>query len=256
MENKYKIDYGKFDTKTFVNNKPFPNLTIDYLFQDRFLDEILDNYPDESKLNWWKYDNHFEKKLAFNNVSTLHESFQKYFNLVNSREFVNHLEKLTGITGLVADPSLYGGGLHKINRGGKLDVHADFNYHKITGWKRRLNLITFLNRDWKSEYGGYTEYWDTSMTKCVKKVLPVFNRTVIFCVDKDSYHGHPEPLLCPPDMCRRSLATYYYTLHDEKIDDLDYHSTDYKRRPSEEINEKVEKMREQRRKGRLEDMTT
>jgi hypothetical protein len=33
----------------------------------------------------------------------------------------------------------------------------------------------------------------------------------MFSTTDYSYHGHPDPLSCPPDRSRRSLALYYYT---------------------------------------------
>jgi hypothetical protein len=44
-----------------------------------------------------------------------------------------------------------------------------------------------------------------------KKILPVFNRCVLFNTSTFAYHGHPEPLLCPEGNSRKSLALYYYT---------------------------------------------
>jgi Rps23 Pro-64 3,4-dihydroxylase Tpa1-like proline 4-hydroxylase len=163
---------------------------------------------------------------------------------------------MSGFKGLIADPSLHGAGLHRIDKGGKLDIHADFNYHKITGWRRRLNLITYLNEDWLEEYGGNTEFWNRDMTKCAQSVLPVFNRTVVFETGDYTWHGHSDPLNCPKERQRLSLATYYYTHHNDDLYELEYHSTDYQRRPTDKKDEQIEELREKRRKGRLEDLTT
>ena len=38
----------------------------------------------------------------------------------------------------------------------------------------------------------------------------LLGRVVIFATDADSFHGHPDPLACPADRARRSIATYYY----------------------------------------------
>ena len=78
------------------------------------------------------------------------------------------LEELTGIKNLIADKTLYGGGLHQVERGGKLDIHADFNIHKKFKWHRRVNLILYLNKNWKPEYNGYLELWDKDM-KIIKE---------------------------------------------------------------------------------------
>ena len=251
-----RVDYSKFNAKNFKEAKPFPHLSVDNFLQTELADRLDKNYPGLKDTVWWKYNNHFEKKLACNNINDLDDCFKEFFDLVNSREFVLELEKLTGIKGLISDPSLHGGGLHRIERGGKLDIHADFNYHKVTGWRRKLNLILYLNKDWKEEYGGRTEFWNKEMTQCVSSVLPVFNRMCVFYVDDNAYHGHPEPLECPPGSCRKSLAVYYYTLHEVHPDDILYHSTDYKKRPNDKTDETIEKLRVKRRNGRLEDITT
>ena len=249
-------DLARFSREKFSSADPFPHIVIDSFFNEQELKKVVLDCESLKKFKWWRYDNVFEKKLACNNLQNLGENFQNYFNLVNSREFVRALEEMSGFEGLIADPSLYGGGLHRIDRGGKLDIHADFNYHKVTGWRRRLNLITYLNEDWLEEYGGNTEFWNRDMTKCVQSILPAFNRTVVFEVDDYTWHGHPDPLSCPEARQRLSLATYYYTHHNDNMYELEYHSTDYQSRPSDKEDRKIEELREKRRKGRLEDLTT
>ena len=250
------IDYSKFNQDIFSKGAPFPHISIDNLFDSDFLSQIENDYPEIDDLSWWKYNNHFEEKLAYNDVKSLSRNIQLFFNTVNSWEFVKNLENMTGLSGLLSDPSLAGGGLHRIERGGKLDIHADFNYHKITGWRRRLNMITFLNKDWKESFGGHTEFWSKDMSHCVTRILPVFNRTIIFTVDDDAWHGHPDLLKCPAGGSRRSLATYYYTLHDDDLSQIPYRSTNYQKRPNEKTTAKIEEMRDKRRSGRLEDSKT
>ena len=118
----------------FQNADPFPHIVIDNFFNEDFLSRIVEKYPNYDDVKWWKYDNPFEKKLAFNKIFELDPCFERFFNFINSREFATFLEKLTGIENLLSDPSLHGGGLHRIEKHGKLDIHADFNYHKVTGW--------------------------------------------------------------------------------------------------------------------------
>ena len=96
-------------------------------------------------------------------------------------------------------------------RGGRLGIHADFNRHPRFDLDRRLNLLVYLNKDWREEYGGHLELWNRGMTHCEVKILPVFNRVVLFSTTDFTYHGHPDPLACPEGMTRKSLALYYYT---------------------------------------------
>lgn len=109
---------------------------------------------------------------------------------------------------MITDPYFEGGGLHEIDSGGKLDIHTDFNLYERLNLVRKINLLIYLNENWKPEYGGDLEFWNDS-GKCVS-IAPLLNRCVIFDTDKNSLHGHPEPLQCPPDRSRRSIAIYYY----------------------------------------------
>jgi Rps23 Pro-64 3,4-dihydroxylase Tpa1-like proline 4-hydroxylase len=130
---------------------------------------------------------------------------------MNSWEMLHFLERLTGIDGLIPDPYFGGGGIHQIEPGGFLEVHADFNWHPKLRLDRRLNMLIYLNRDWPEEYGGHLELWDRQLRECVRSILPVFNRTVVFSTTDSSYHGHPRPLGCPPGRTRKSVSLYYYT---------------------------------------------
>lgn len=77
--------------------------------------------------------------------------------------------------------------------------------------ERRINVLIYLNKDWKSEYGGQLELWDRGMNAAEEVVDPVFNRCVIFNTDSDSYHGNPSPVAHPAGVSRKSIALYYYT---------------------------------------------
>jgi Rps23 Pro-64 3,4-dihydroxylase Tpa1-like proline 4-hydroxylase len=131
---------------------------------------------------------------------------------LNGPAFIDFLQELTGITGLVPDPHLFGGGLHQIEPGGYLEVHADFNLHPVTRLERRLNLLIYLNKDWQESWGGALELWGSDMTTCEARIKPLFNRCVIFTTSATSFHGHPVPLACPSGVTRKSVALYYYTL--------------------------------------------
>lgn len=114
---------------------------------------------------------------------------------------------LVGIRGLIADPELGGGGLHCIPRGGFLKMHRDYNAHKVHGWHRCVNLLIYLNEGWQDNWGGHLQL---GLEK-PRLFAPRAGRCVVFTMTKDSWHGHPYPLACPPEVQRRSLALYFYT---------------------------------------------
>lgn len=155
------------------------------------------------------------------------------FHFFNSAPVLQFLEGLTSIQGLIPDPYFSGGGYHETAREGFLGVHADFRVNEMLHLHRRLNMIVYLNEDWREEYGGQLELWDRAMTHRCASVNPVFNRCVIFNTDADSYHGHPDPLQCPPDVYRRSIALYYYTASREIYKEVPNVGTMYRARPED-----------------------
>ena len=137
---------------------------------------------------------------------------------LNSWQFLGFVEELTGRGPLLGDPEYAGGGLHETARGGHLSIHADYNIHKRFKLHRRLNLILFLNENWQESYGGCLELWDREMKACAKQILPTIGKAVIFNTDDDTYHGHPDPLTCPENVFRRSLALYYFTVPEHSME--------------------------------------
>ena len=144
------------------------------------------------------------------------------------------LSRLTGIPELIADPTLDGGGLHQSARGGFLNLHTDFSHHHHhKNWKRRINLILYLNPDWQAGWGGDIEFWDSRMQRCLVKYPPMLNHALIFNTDARYFHGFPEPVKCPEGQSRKSLALYYYTV--EKDAKNATRSTNYRSRPGDGI---------------------
>jgi Rps23 Pro-64 3,4-dihydroxylase Tpa1-like proline 4-hydroxylase len=130
---------------------------------------------------------------------------------LKSPEFLIWLEAVTNISDIQIDDDWLGGGVHRVGAGGVLDVHADFNIHWKNNLHRRLNLLIYLNPGWQREWGGALELWDTKLTRCCHRILPIFNRAVLFRITDDAFHGHPDPVRHPQDQDRLSLAMYYYT---------------------------------------------
>jgi hypothetical protein len=220
---------------SYVSADPFPHIVIDDFLPPAILDSVLGEFPGPDAIDWKRFKDGTGRKLATRDEAQMGPHTRALIHELNSSQFLRFLETLTGIEGLIPDPHLEGGGLHQIERGGYLKIHADFNRHKTLGLDRRLNLLLYLNRDWKEEYGGHLELWTRDMSRCARKVLPVFNRCVVFSTTDDSYHGHPEPLTCPPDWSRKSIALYYYSNGRPKEEMSSSHSTLYQRRPGENV---------------------
>ena len=206
-------ELGEKEHATYASNEPFPHIVLDDFFDQKVVADVLAevNAVDRSK----RYAKFLDRKTDHNKFAFFPDivgpNTARLAQWLNSGPFLQYLEKLTGIPNLIADPSYFGGGIHWIENGGFLEVHADFNHLKKYNLERRINLLLYWNPDWKDEYQGLLELWDRPTMTKRKEVAPVFNRSVIFSTTKDALHGHPSPLNAPAGGARRSLALYYYT---------------------------------------------
>jgi Rps23 Pro-64 3,4-dihydroxylase Tpa1-like proline 4-hydroxylase len=207
-----KLDaLAKEKADEYKTNKPFPSIYFDDFLPPEVAEAALKDFPAPRQLSWNEFDNPNEKKLEFGVVEKLPSAVRDVLYFLNSRPMLQFLEVLTGIQGVIPDPYYVGGGLHQIKPGGKLEIHADFNRHTKLKLDRRINVLVYLNKHWKEEYGGHFELWNRDMTRAERRILPLFNRCAIFSTTSFSYHGHPLPLACPPGETRKSIATYYYS---------------------------------------------
>jgi Rps23 Pro-64 3,4-dihydroxylase Tpa1-like proline 4-hydroxylase len=177
----------------YIAAQPFPHIILDNLISPEALDTVLEEFPNPQSAVWKEYENYHEKKLETQGEEKIGAFTAHLLYQFNSAPFLRFLEVLTGIENLIPDPYFYGGGLHQIPKGGKLGVHADFSKHGKFPLERRINVLVYLNKDWKEEYGGKLELWNRDMSQCVHKILPLYNRMVIFNITDWGFHGHPDP---------------------------------------------------------------
>jgi len=203
-------DAGSKLAQEYQAAKPFPSIVMEDFLDKEILRQVLAEFPDREGMSY--FDRPQERfKYQFGPERFSGPTIRNLLAELNSAAFLAFLSEMTGIPGLVADPLFTGGGLHETLAGGHLSVHADFNIHQDLNLERRLNLLIYLNEDWPQEYGGALELWDAKMRKAARSILPVLGRAVVFNTTSKSFHGQPDPVQCPADRSRRSIATYYYT---------------------------------------------
>jgi hypothetical protein len=226
-------NFGDKKSEAYAQAEPFPNIVFDDFFIPERLKEVLAEFPDLSKKPDLKFNDENQIKRASRGEARFGETTKYFMHYMNSEPFLEFLSALTGIENLIPDPGFEGGGCHQILPGGRLGIHADFNKHPKTKLDRRLNVLVYMNEDWDESFGGHFELWDVEMKGCVKRILPLFNRMAIFSTTSTSYHGHPNPLTCPPDRTRKSLALYYYTNGRPEEEMNDAHLTLFRERPED-----------------------
>ena len=193
-----------------ANAKPFPHLVVHDWFDPLLLELVREEFDLLGTSNW---------KMVLGDQQRIHRSTtfrdlgpasQIYFGIVNSGWFVDLLSQITAIEDLLPDPQLYGGGLHETRAGGTFGIHRDFDRHVRHGFDNRMVLMTYLNKDWKPEWGASLELWGGEPKGCQVSIPPEFSTSVLLLHGPESFHGHPEPMTAPEGQTRRSVATYYY----------------------------------------------
>ncbi len=203
----------------YAEADPFPHIMIEDFLPATLVRSLLDEFPGPgAELKWRQLDSVSPEgeqmqynKLGMPHAELLGETTRELLLELNSGSFLRYLSKLTNIPNLIADPTLQGGGLHQVLSGGVLGVHADFTGHRRYHLNRRLNVLIYLNEDWPESYGGELELWSQDMQRCVRRIRPLAGRCVVFSTTDSSYHGHPQPLRCPQNITRKSIALYYYS---------------------------------------------
>lgn len=219
----------------FNARDPFRHVVIENFFAEGYAGKLLDTFPDFERGNARNEAGELGGKSTVERIRELGPPWAQLDDLIQSREFLDLLGRLTGIDSLLYDPWYFGGGTHENREGQDLDPHVDFNRHPVEGWHRRLNLIVYLNHEWDDAWGGSLELHTDprSPDDRVTLITPLYNRCVIFETTEWSWHGFSRITL-PANrrgFSRKSIALYFYTKERPSEELADTHSTIYVDRP-------------------------
>lgn len=220
---KNQYDLVKQHSESFNTSDGFRHVVMDNFLSLGICRALADEFPEvvgspEKEPVQRAAHKHQVFKKGCNQIEKMGKYQQAFFQYFNSPEFLEILQKITGIPKLYSDVELFGGGLHQSPRGGKLNVHTDFNIHPTTKLHRRLNLILYLNEHWQPDWNGHLELWPDDMRAPIDIISPSICKAVLFETSELSFHGFSKPLNCPSDIARKSLALYYYSEWPEGIE--------------------------------------
>ena len=193
---------------------PFDHVVIDEFFDESIAMQLSEEFPDFESEAWHKYDNAIEVKKTCNNWNLFPKNSYHIFSFLNSDEFAKYLSgKIFSGKKLYSDPGLNGGGWHIHKKGGKLNTHLDYSLHPKLPLQRKFNIIIYMNPNWRSDWGGALGLWSGESSErpgsLAKTIDCKFNRAVIFDTTQNSWHGLPDPIKCPSNEARKSIAVYY-----------------------------------------------
>lgn len=211
--------HGNFSNVNDLNNRFHQGIPDPIIVLDNFLPYNtalnLSAESDEVNAEYWT---EFTRNNSYMQECTKLALMPEAYNLVSalhSQMFMQWLEEVTSIKGLIPDPLLIGGGYSKSWRGDSLKVHTDFNWNDQLRLHRALSLILYLTPDWKTEWGGSLDFYDHQNKELVTKVDCLFNRCIIWKYHKRGFHGYPSPLNCPESVHRTTFRLFYYQSNSE-----------------------------------------
>ncbi|MFY0687744.1 MAG: 2OG-Fe(II) oxygenase [Cyclobacteriaceae bacterium] len=198
----------------FLLGKPFSYIAIDNFCEEEKLKKAYESIPelDNKSRDYVFANNKFEKS----NYKELCNEFLELYEELNS-DRMNSWLSFVCHQDIFVDPKNFGGGLHQGKKNSFLDMHLDFNYHPLQeNWYRELNLLLYLNKDWKQEYGGHLKVKDLRTDESADLDVP-FNRMIIQQCRPWTLHGY-DMTSFPEGNYRTSIATYAYSRHAKLIE--------------------------------------
>ena len=198
--------------QVFRGGFPYKHIVIDNFFLPEIAEKLESEFPDPNSADMVNYNSPLEKKFSLNRWNDFPPCTYRAFSMFGNENFLQNMRNITEMHDLTFDYGLHGGGWHMHGNGGNLNVHLDYNLHPKMSEQRKLNIIVYLTKDWKREWGGGLELWKDNgdfPPSRHKIVDNVFNRAIIFDTTQNSWHGLPDPIKCPEGVYRKSIAAYF-----------------------------------------------
>lgn len=201
------IDQADQLAEQFRTASPFPVLVLDDFLDKETAEGLLAEFPNPDAMPKSR-DYMFGDKRELSSVAEQGPRSKEFYDALMGEQFQQFIRTLSGRE-LFVDPAFHGGGFHQSGDGGYLDTHVDFNMHPLhSDWLRTLNVLLYLNKDWKPEYDGRLLI-KARPDEEPRAIEPVFNRGLIMVTDERTFHGFRKMSL-PPGVTRKSIATYAY----------------------------------------------
>ncbi|MAJ23813.1 MAG: 2OG-Fe(II) oxygenase [Candidatus Pelagibacter sp.] len=223
-ENRESLSQDFFKVSSSTDTKFF---ILDNLLPEDLAVNIFKYFP---KKSMWNYTDTFrEKKYTFAKLDKLKNALpEQVTDCLQSKPVIEEIKEITLIPDLEGDPSLYAGGLSRMEESHFLNPHIDNSHDANRTRYRRLNLLYYVSPGIKEEDGGNFELWD-SQVKIPLKLPSKFNRLVVMETNTHSWHSVD---MVQSEVARCCLSNYYFT-RSSPTGGHYYHVTSFTGRPSQ-----------------------
>jgi hypothetical protein len=95
----------------FLHANPFKHTVIENFFKPDFAERLLTDFPAfDPSLAWNEVYGGAWGKAVNTKIRSISPAYEEMYQLMGSAEFLGLMSEISGIPGLLPDPTLYGGG--------------------------------------------------------------------------------------------------------------------------------------------------
>lgn len=198
--------------RAVIRKHPYPFMRGAISWDSNFVRELNSEIYALDPSWWHRYDSRIEKKTTLSDWSRFGPQIYRVFSYLCGNNVSTLLGKKFGYKELVPDFGLHGGGIHSCEDGGILNPHLDYDLHPRTLFRRRVNLVIYINPLFHSAtHGGalglYAKSDNLDFSGDLVEELAIEGLCFIaFDTSRHSWHGLTSPVR---GQRRLSLAMYY-----------------------------------------------
>ena len=221
-----KLSESFFQLNPYTKTKFF---VLDDVLPEEIVIQAYNNFPKDSQYLYRK--TFREKKLTFAKLNELEHPFtEELTDAFGAQEIIDEIAKITGMPDLEGDPSLYAGGLSRMDKTHFLNPHIDNSHDGNRARYRRLNLLFYVTPNIDENDGGSFELWDEQVLSPLK-LASKFNRLIVMETNRTSWHS-VDPVLSNIKRC--CVSNYYFSKLSPSGENY-YHVTSFTGRPNQSI---------------------
>ena len=208
---------------------PTRHFIVDDLLPENWARDVSAAFPQEAPI-WVQQRSFRERKKTFAKLGVIDPLIADITDAFHKQPVLEAVKRITSLPGLEADPELYAGGISMMGKGDFLNPHIDNSHDSARARYRRLNLLYYISRDWRDEYGGNFELWNAAVSK-PKLITSKYNRLVVMETNKLSWHS-VNPVVVDKNRC--CISNYYFSKSCPEERDY-YHVTSFVGRPQQRL---------------------